>query len=180
MEKILDLRVAHRTLGLGIAAFIVLIAATGAWMQVDTLRFKRSWSAQKQILLQDKPASVVQARTLALSKTLEKFLRNPPADLSLAALYKVEYFPLGEAPKLSLQFLAEKTIQVNLDPSSGAILSRETLSGPSLLLKLHTGEILGIPGIYFSLLITALFFILVVSGVGLSYRVLAAKSEKTP
>ena len=134
------MRQIHRWVSLVAALFLLIVATTGVILQVQRL------TGEDEDRDRDVPTGValpLNAYAPMLAKTLEVAHARAP-NLPIAS---IELQLAGDEPKGVVTFPGEPGRQITVDPRDGKLLKDEEHEAESLILRIHSGEILGEPGV---------------------------------
>ena len=130
----------HRWISLVAALFLLIVATTGVILQVQRLTGE---DEDKDREAQSGIAMPLDAYAPMLAKTLEVAHARAP-DRPIAS---IELQLAGDEPKGVVTFPGEPGRQITVDPRNGKLLKDEEHEAESLILRIHSGEILGEPGV---------------------------------
>lgn len=132
------MRQIHRWTSLVAALFLLIVATTGVILQVQRL------TGDEEDRDRAAPTGLpLNAYVPMLAKTLEVAHARVPN----RPIVSVELQLAGNEPKGIVTFPGEPGRQITVDPRNGKVLKDEEHEAESLILRIHSGEILGEPGV---------------------------------
>ena len=134
------MRQIHRWISLVAALFLLIVATTGVILQVQRLTGEdedRDREARTAVAMPLDAYAPMLAKTLAVAHA-----RAPSRPIA-----SIELQLAGEEPKGVVTFPGEPGRQITVDPRDGKLLKDEEHEAESLILRIHSGEILGEPGV---------------------------------
>ncbi len=167
----MSVRAQHRRLGWVLAAFLFLWAGTGAVLQWQTLVWLPAWSKMKRAKIEAANPLETRAWLQSLGEVGQGISKALPKDSELRRLNRIEFLTSDSGAGIArLELLDERTEFVTGAWKSGEVVSREKSRGPSWVHLLHTGQFLGVPGLWAWLLAAAGLLVLGLTGLGLLRR----------
>ena len=170
-----QMRKIHRWISIGAALFLVIVASTGVILQAQKLL----GGDEKD---QDKDRVVAGAMTTSsdaaaygamLSKTLDATRTRAPNQ----PIASIELRFAGDEPRGVVTLPGDPGRQITVDPRDGKVLKDEAHEAESIFLRIHSGEILGEPGVVMGLLWGLALVVLSITG-GLMYLDMYRKRRK--
>lgn len=134
------MRQIHRWISLVAALFLLIVATTGVILQVQRLAGEDEDHDREVPTALAVPAD---AYGPMLAETL-KVARGRAPNRPIAS---VELQMAGDEPKGVVTFPGDPGRQITVDPRDGKVLKDEEHEAESLILRIHSGEILGEPGV---------------------------------
>ena len=134
------MRQIHRWISLVAALFLLVVATTGVILQVQRLTGQDQDADRVATSAAPMPAA---AYTSMLARTLEVARARAPG----RPIASIELQLAGEEPRGVVTFPGEPGRQITVDPRDGRVLKDEEHEAESLILRIHSGEILGEPGV---------------------------------
>ena len=134
------MRQIHRWISLVAGLFLLIVATTGVVLQVQRLTGENEGKDREA---RSGIAMPFNAYGPMLAKTLEVAHARAP-DRPIAS---IELQLAGDEPKGVVTFPGEPGRQITVDPRNGRLLKDEEHEAESLILRIHSGEILGEPGV---------------------------------
>ena len=134
------MRQIHRWVSLVAALFLLIVATTGVILQVQRLIGEdedRDQDARTAVAMPLAAYAPMLAKTLAVAHA-----RAPDRPIA-----SIELQLAGDEPKGVVTFPGEPGRQITVDPRDGKLLKDEEHEAESLILRIHSGEILGEPGV---------------------------------
>ncbi len=134
------MRQIHRWISLIAGLFLLIVATTGVILQVQRLTREdedRDRAVPKVLAM---PA---EAYAPMLAKTLEAVRAREPK----RPITSIELQLAGDQPHGVVTFPGDPGRQITVDPRNGKVLKDEAHEAESLILRIHSGEILGEPGV---------------------------------
>ena len=134
------MRQIHRWISLIAGLFLLIVATTGVILQVQRLTREdedRDRAVPKVLAM---PA---EAYAPMLAKTLEAVRAREPE----RPITSIELQLAGDQPHGVVTFPGDPGRQITVDPRNGRVLKDEAHEAESLILRIHSGEILGEPGV---------------------------------
>ena len=174
----LNMRKAHRWLGLPAAIFLVLTSVTGVWLEVE--KFFGSEEAERE-RIRDMVA-VVTAQTVQteFSDGFEKARQTVLARAGEQPLDKMVWQLKGDIPAVTFYFGPQGKQdgrRISADIRTGKILSEEAYDEDSFILKLHSGEALGDGGMVLGMFWGTALLVLTVSGMLIYFKMRPRKPQ---
>ncbi len=164
----MSVRAQHRKLGWVVVAFILLWAGTGAILQWQTLSWLPAWAQVKQSKIEKAIPSETRAWLHSLGEPGRGVSQALPDDADLRRLNRIEFLTSDSSSGIvRLELFGERTEFVTVAWKRGVIVSRERSRGPSWVHLLHTGQFLGVPGLWAWLLAAVGAVALCLTGLGL-------------
>jgi hypothetical protein len=164
----MSVRAQHRKLGWVLVAFILLWAGTGAILQWQTLSWLPAWAQVKQSKIEKANPTETRAWLLSLGESGRGISKALPNDSELRRLNRIEFLTTDSGAGIArLELLDERTEFVTVAWKSGVVVSRDKSRGPSWVHLLHTGQVLGVPGLWAWLFAAAGLVALCLTGLGL-------------
>ena len=164
----MSVRAQHRKLGWVLVAFILLWAGTGATLQWQTLSWLPEWAQVKQAKIEKANPTETRAWLLSLGEPGRGVSQARSDDAELRRLNRIEFLTSDSNTGIvRLELLGERTEFVTVVWKSGVVVSRETSRGTSWVHLLHTGQVLGVPGLWAWLFAAAGLVALCLTGLGL-------------
>ena len=136
----LPMRQIHRWIILVSALFLLIVATTGVILQVQRLTGEDEDRDQAAPGVLAMPAD---AYAPMLAKTLEVARGREPK----RPITSIELQMAGDEPQGVVTFPGDPGRQITVDPRDGKVLKDEAHEAESLILRIHSGEILGEPGV---------------------------------
>ena len=134
------MRKVHRWISLAAALFLLIVATTGVILQVQRLMGDDEDHDREAPIALSMPADAY-ASMLAKTLTVAR-VREPKRPIT-----SIELLLTGDEPKGVVTFPGEPGRQITVDPRDGKVLKDEEHEAESLILRIHSGEILGEPGV---------------------------------
>ena len=134
------MRQIHRWISLVAALFLLIVATTGVILQVQRPTGEdedHDRDAPKALAIPAGNYAPMFAKTLEVAREREP--KRPIASIELQLA--------GDKPKGVVTFPGEPGRQISVDPRGGRVLKDEEHEAESLILRIHSGEILGEPGV---------------------------------
>lgn len=134
------MRQIHRWISLVAAAFLLIVATTGVILQVQRLTGENEDHDREASTALAMPAN---AYAPMFARTLEVARARAPG----RPIASIELQLAGDEPKGVVTFPGDPGRQITVDPRDGKVLKDEAHEAESLILRIHSGEILGEPGV---------------------------------
>ncbi len=134
------MRQIHRWISLVAALFLLIVATTGVILQVQRLTGEDEDRDQAALGVLAMPAD---AYGPMLAKTLEVARGREPR----RPITSIELQMARDGPQGVVTFPGDPGRQITVDPRDGKVLKDEAHEAESLILRIHSGEILGKPGV---------------------------------
>ena len=134
------MRQIHRWISLVAAAFLLIVATTGVVLQVQRLTGEDEDHDREAEVALAMPAN---AYAPMFARTLEIARARAPG----RAIASIELQLVGDEPKGVITFPGDPGRQITVDARDGKVLKDEAHEAESLVLRIHSGEILGEPGV---------------------------------
>ena len=134
------MRQIHRWISLVAALFLLVVATTGVILQVQRLTGEdedHDRDAPKALAISAEAYAPMFAKTIEVARGREP--KRPIASIELQLA--------GDEPKGVVTFPGDPGRQITVDPRDGKVLKDEAHEAESLILRIHSGEILGEPGV---------------------------------
>jgi uncharacterized iron-regulated membrane protein len=134
------MRQIHRWISIVAAVFLLIVATTGVILQVQRLTGEdkdRDRDAPKALAIAADAYAPMFARTLEVARA-----RAPDQPVASIALQLA-----GDEPQGVVTFPGDPGRQITVDARDGKVLKDEKYEAESLVLRIHSGEILGEPGV---------------------------------
>ena len=144
------MRKLHRWLSIVAALFLLVVATTGVLLQIQKLTGgDEEHEREHGEVAADLATSPTSAEyAAALARTLAAVNTRAPQ----AHIASVELRLAGDEPQGIVTMPGEPGRQIIVDARDGRIVRDEEHEGDSLLLRIHSGEILGEPGVVLGVL----------------------------
>ena len=136
----LPMRQIHRWISLIAGLFLLIVATTGVILQVQRLTGEDEDHDRAVPKVLAMPAD---AYAPMLAKTLEAVRAREPK----RPITSIELQLAGDQPHGVVTFPGDPGRQITVDPRNGKVLKDEAHEAESLILRIHSGEILGEPGV---------------------------------
>lgn len=155
------MRTYHRWVSAVAAIFLLFVAVTGVVLQVQRLTgADADANAGKRTPSALTTAMPTPAYAALVSRTVDAARQRAPN----AAITSVVLRGEGNAIQGVVQLPGDPLREIVVDARSGRVLSDERREAESLILRIHSGEILGEPGVVLGVLWGLALVVLLVSG----------------
>ena len=151
----------HRWVSAVAAIFLLFVSITGVVLQVQRLTGEdadaEAGTRKPSALTTAVPTSAYAA---LISSTLDAARLRAPNEPIASVMLRGE----GSAVQGVVQFPGDPLREIIVDARSGRVVSDERHEAESLILRIHSGEVLGKPGVVFGVLWGVALVVLLLSG----------------
>ncbi|WP_309605200.1 PepSY-associated TM helix domain-containing protein [Phenylobacterium sp.] len=156
------MRKIHRWISVGAALFLLIVASTGVILQAQKLLGGDEKDQDRRRVVPGAMTTSSDAATYGalLSKTLEAARARAPRK----PIASVELRFAQDEPRGIVTLPGDPGRRITVDPRDGKVVTDETFEGDSIFLRIHSGEILGEPGVVLGLLWGLALVVLSVTG----------------
>ena len=138
----------HRWISLVAALFLVVVGITGVVLQVQRLTGgEEEQEREREAATEVEAGSGVDPSAL-LSRTLAAAQQRAPGQ----AFASIELLPAGDEPRGVVILAGDHARRIVVDARDGDVVEDKPYEAESLILRVHSGAILGEPGVFLGIL----------------------------
>ena len=134
----------HRWISLVAALFLVVVGITGVVLQVQRLTGGKEEQERERGAATEVQAGLGVDPLVLLSRTLAAAQQRAPGK----ALASIELLPGGDEPKGVVILAGDHARRIVVDARDGDVVEDKPYDAESLILRIHSGAILGEPGVF--------------------------------
>lgn len=172
------LRKYHRWISISVAAIMLVIAITGIFLQIESM-LNASGGPPDNPPVNATGVAGAEGKTVLTDEQLAQLfatvLANVRKQAPTASIDFVQLRLMGGAPEVEVMAASPQPHRLRFDAMTGAPIvsdaSSERMDLHRLLMEIHNGEIIGLPGIWLSILSGVALVLLCVSGILVYYNV---------
>ena len=143
-----QMRKYHRWISLIAALFLLVVGITGVVLQVQRLTGGEEEQEREREAATEVEAGSGVDPSVLLSRTLAAAQQRAPGQ----APASIELLPAGDEPKGVVILAGDHARRIVVDARDGEVVEDEPYEAESLILRIHSGAILGEPGVFLGIL----------------------------
>jgi uncharacterized iron-regulated membrane protein len=177
------LRKYHRWISISVVTIMLVVAVTGIILQIESMMNERGGPPGSRpvntsgVVAENKPALTDERLAQVLATVLANVRKQAPD----ASIGLVQLRLMGGVPEVEVMTASPQPQRLRFDALTGAPIASDASSGGidlhRLLLTIHNGEIIGLPGVWLSILCGAALVLLCGSGFMVYYNVYRSRAR---